>query len=88
MADASSTGQRLTHSQVIECTLITVGYNETLDRDLDYAAEVLTRAVDKMKTYEKTVSFTDLSEKEKMKSVLVLNTMYALERKYKRDLLS
>ena len=84
MGDEES--KRLTHAQVIESTLITVGYNETLDRDLDYAAEVAKRAVEKMRTYEQTVSFNDLSEKEKLKSVLVLNTMYALEKKHKKEM--
>lgn len=78
-------GARLTFNQVIDSTLITVGYSETVDRDLDYAAEVVNRGVQRMRDYEKTVNFTDISAKEKMKAVLVLHTMYALEEKMQKQ---
>ncbi len=78
---SASSGGRITHAQVIESTLITVGYPETLDKDLDYAGEVLSRAVDKLRNHEKSLRFQDVTEKDKLKAIFVLNTMYALQRK-------
>ena len=75
--------RRITHSQVISSTLITVGYPETLDRDLDFAAEVLTRAVNNMKRHEQSVNFQDVTEKERLRAIFVLNTMYEVEKKLK-----
>lgn len=73
---------RLTHAQVIESALISIGYAETLPDDLHYAAEVLRRAVSEIKQFDRSVNFHEVSEKEKMKAVLTLNTVYALEQKF------
>lgn len=75
--------ERITHSQVIMSTLVTVGYPDTLDKDLDLCAEVVSRAVTKMKQHERSVNFKDMSEQDRMKAIFVLNTMYALEKKFK-----
>jgi hypothetical protein len=80
MADEEFSG-RLTHAQVIESALVTIGYAETLPDDLQYAAEVLRRATAELKAFDRSVNFHEVSEKEKMKAVLTLNTMYALEQK-------
>lgn len=74
---------KITHSQVISSTLITVGYPETLDRDLDFCADVLRRAVTKMKRHEQSVNFHDVTEKERLRAIFVLNTMYEVEKKLK-----
>jgi hypothetical protein len=76
---------RITHSQVITSTLVTVGYPETLDRDLDFCSEVLTRAVTKMKRHEQSINFHDVTEKERLRAIFVLNTMYEVEKKMKRQ---
>jgi hypothetical protein len=81
MGDEEFTG-RLTHGQVIESALITIGYAETLPEDLQYAGEVLRRATAELKAFDRSVNFHEVSEKEKMKAILVLNTMYALEQKF------
>ena len=83
MADDEESGSgRLTHAQVIESALITIGYAETLPDDLQYAAEVLRRATAELKAFDRSVNFHEVSEKEKMKAVLALNTVYALEQKF------
>jgi hypothetical protein len=71
----------ISFAQVIQSTLITVGYAETLDKDLDFAGEVVARAVAKMKTHERAVNFHDVAESDRLKAIFVLNTMYALEKK-------
>jgi hypothetical protein len=76
---------RITHSQVITSTLVTIGYPETMDRDLDFCAEVLTRAVAKMKRHEQSVNFHDVTEKERLRAIFVLNTMYEVEKKLKQQ---
>jgi hypothetical protein len=81
--DGEGGAERITHSQVIQSTLVTVGYPDTLDKDLDLCSEVLTRAVTKMKQHERSVNFKDLTEQDRMKAIFVLNTMYALEKKFK-----
>lgn len=75
--------KRITHSQVITSTLVTVGYPETLDRDLDFCGDVLERAVAKMKRHEQSVNFNAVTEKERLRAVFVLNTMYEVEKKLK-----
>jgi len=73
---------RLTHGQVMESALITVGYTETFAEDLDYAAEVLKRAVAEAKVFDRSVNYREISDKEKKKAVLTLQTMYLLESKF------
>ena len=81
--DGHGAHDRITHSQVITSTLVTVGYPETLDRDLDFCADVLTRAVGRMKRHEQSVNFNDVTEKERLRAIFVLNTMYEVEKKLK-----
>ncbi len=83
MADGEGGADRITHSQVITSTLVTVGYPETLDRDLDFCADVMSRAVGKMKRHEQSVNFNEVTEKERLRAIFVLNTMYEVEKKLK-----
>jgi hypothetical protein len=82
MEDGGDSG-KISHSQVITSTLVTVGYPETLDRDLDFCGDVLDRAVAKMKRHEQSVNFNDVTEKERLRAIFVLNTMYEVEKKLK-----
>mmetsp|Transcript_80703 Transcript_80703/g.94129 ORF Transcript_80703/g.94129 Transcript_80703/m.94129 type:complete len:88 (-) Transcript_80703:9-272(-) len=76
------TSATLTHANVIRSTLITIGMSETLDQDLDYAAEVLRRAVTSLRAFDRSVNLNEVAEKEKLKAILTLNAMYALEKKF------
>lgn len=78
-------GPRLTASAVINAALITVGYPETLDTDLDFAGDVLTRAVDRLRKHETRLQLREQAMKDKLKSIFVLHTMYALEKKQKES---
>lgn len=84
-ADAAPKGPRLTGSSVINAALITVGYPETLDTDLDFAADVLTRSVDRLRRHETRLQLREQAVKDKLKSIFVLHTMYALEKKQKEN---
>ena len=79
-------GPRLTASNVINAALITVGYPETLDSDLDFTAEVLGRAVERFRRHESRLQLREQAMKDKLKSIYVLHTMYALEKKQKENL--
>lgn len=86
-ADAnSSQGPRLSASSVINAALITVGYPETLDSDLDFAGDVLTRAVTRLRRHETRLQLREQAMKDKLKSIFVLHTMYALEKKQKENM--
>lgn len=80
--DEGSSATKLTHAQVIRSTLVTIGMSETLDQDLDYAAEVLRRAVTRLRAFDRSVNLNEVAEKEKLKAILTLNAMYALEKKF------
>ena len=79
---SSDPKQRISYAQLIEASLITVGYNENLDTELDYAAEILERAVRRLKECEKKVDLKHMADKEKRKAILTLNTIFALEKKF------
>ena len=72
---------RLQHSQVVEAALLNVGINNKIDEDLEYAAQVMRRAVQHLKMYERSVDFHHIADQEKMEAMLTLNTMYALQAK-------
>jgi hypothetical protein len=76
-----SSESRLTASAVINATLVSVGYPETLDSDLDFAAEVVARSVARMRLHEQHLRLRDAAMQDKLKSVFVLHTMYALDKK-------
>ena len=84
--DDSNKGPRLSASSVINAALITVGYPETLDSDLDFASDVLTRAVDRLRRHETRLQLREQAMKDKLKSIFVLHTMYALEKKQKENM--
>lgn len=79
--EGESTG-RLTHAQVIRSTLVGVGSSDTIDQDLDYAAEVLRRGVSGVKAFDRAMNLNEVAEKEKLKAILALNAMYALEKRF------
>jgi hypothetical protein len=82
MADSpSGKGPRLTASSVINAALITVGYPETLDTDLDFSADVLSRAVKRLRQHETRLQLREQAVKDKLKSIYVLHVMYCLEKK-------
>lgn len=82
MADTSdSNANRLRYSQVIETPLLAMGSVTQMEDDLDYAAQVTRRAVANLKAYERKVDFHHLTEHDKMKAMLTLNTIYALQSK-------
>lgn len=83
--DGEPTTQRITYGQVINSTLITVNYSDTLSKDLDYAAEVLRRSVSKLRQFERGLNVDQISEKEKMRGILTLNTMFMLQEKFHRS---
>ncbi len=83
MAAPSSSGPRLTSSSVINAALVTVGYPETLDSDLNFCADVMTRSVMRLRQHETRLQLREQAVKDKLKSIFVLHTMYALERKQK-----
>ena len=76
---------RLQHSQVIEAALLNVGINSKIDEDLEYSAQVMRRAVQHLKMYERSVDFHHIADQEKMEAMLTLNTMYALQAKVARQ---
>lgn len=83
--DSNGTNQRLRYSQVIEASLLSMGSGGAAgaqaEEELDYAAQVMGRAVASLKAYERKVDFHHLQEHEKMKAMLTLNTVYALQSK-------
>eukprot|EP01059_Diplonema_ambulator_P026900 TRINITY_DN4438_c0_g6_i1.p1 TRINITY_DN4438_c0_g6~~TRINITY_DN4438_c0_g6_i1.p1 ORF type:complete len:100 (+),score=41.41 TRINITY_DN4438_c0_g6_i1:40-300(+) len=71
-------------SAMINSTLVTVGYPETLEKDLEYAGELLTRAVMKLKKKEPKVDFhTEPGRPEDMgrqlKSALVIKAVNEID---------
>ena len=77
---------RLSASSVINAALITVGYPETLDTDLDFAGDVLTRSVERFRRHEARLQLREQAMKDKLKSIFVLHTMYSLEKKQREQL--
>jgi hypothetical protein len=73
---------RLTHAQVIRSSLVSVSASDTIDQDLEYSAEVLRRAVQNMKRFDRSMNLDEVAEQEKLKAILALNAMYALEKKF------
>ena len=70
-------------SQMIRSTLVTVGYPETLERDLEYSSELLTRAVMRLKKKEPKIDFhTEPSHPEdigkQLRSSLVIKAVHEL----------
>lgn len=82
MADEDEGPSRLTHAQVIRSSLISVSASDTIDQDLEYSAEVLRRAVQKIKQFDRVINLDEVAEQEKLKAILALNAMYALEKKF------
>jgi len=80
---APSDAARLSHSEVIQSALVTVGYANTIEHDLDFAAGVVQRCVQRYREKETKLSFDGINEKQKLKSTLVLRAMYTLEEKFK-----
>jgi hypothetical protein len=82
MADEDEGPARLTHAQVIRSSLVSVSASDTIDQDLEYSAEVLRRAVQKIKQFDRVINLDEVAEQEKLKAILALNAMYALEKKF------
>jgi hypothetical protein len=82
MADEDDGPSRLTHAQVIRSSLVSVSASDTIDQDLEYSAEVLRRAVQKIKQFDRVINLDEVAEQEKLKAILALNAMYALEKKF------
>ncbi|KAJ9470620.1 hypothetical protein DIPPA_00596 [Diplonema papillatum] len=53
-----SGGEGMTASEMINSTLLTIGYPETLEKDLEYASEMLSRAVVRLKKKEPKIDFS------------------------------
>lgn len=73
--------RQLRYSQIIDATLIGIGPVSKVEEDLEYAAEVTARAVTSLRQYERTVDFHHMAEQDKMRAMLTLNTIYALQSK-------
>ena len=74
-------------SEMIRSTLVTVGYPETLEKDLEYSGELLTRAVRRLKKKEPKIDFhnepTHPEELGKqMRSSLIIKAVHELSHKY------
>ena len=82
MEEDEGSSTRLTHAQVIRSSLISVGASETIDQDVEYSAEVLRRAVKKIRQLDRAMNLDEVAENEKLKAILALNAMYALEKKF------
>ena len=86
--DVTSSGNRpMEVSEMIKSTLITLGYPETLERDLEYTGDLLTRAVQRLRKKEPKVDLHDDpsnpdAASQQLRSMLVIKAVSNLQQKY------